>query len=60
MPIASIASTSSDTCIVPNSAVNAAPIRAASMMPVINGPSSRVKLIATRPGINRSVPKRCN
>ena len=35
MPIASIASTSSDTFIVPNSAVNAAPIRAASMMPVI-------------------------
>ena len=44
----------------PNSAVNAAPMRAASMIPVMSGPSSRVKLIATRPGINRSVPNRCN
>jgi len=60
MPIASIASTSSDTCIVPNSAVNAAPTRAASMMPVRRGPSSRVKPIATNPGTSRSVPKRCN
>jgi hypothetical protein len=60
MPMASMASTSSETCIVPSSAVNAAPIRAASMMPVINGPSSRVKAIETRPGMSRSVPKRCN
>ena len=36
------------------------PFRAASMMPVRRGPSSRVKPIATNPGINRSVPKRCN
>ena len=60
IPIASIASTSSETCIVPNSAVKAAPMRAASMIPVINGPSSRVKAIATSPGTRRSVPKRCN
>ena len=60
MPIASIASTSSDTCIVPSSAVNEAPIRAASMIPVRSGPSSRVKAIATRPGTSRSVPKRSN
>jgi hypothetical protein len=46
--------------MVPSSAVNAAPIRAANMMPVSNGPSSRVKAIATRPGTRRSVPKRAN
>ena len=34
--------------------------RAASMMPVSKGPSSRVKAIATRPGTRRSVPKRCS
>ncbi len=38
MPIASMASTSSETVIVPSSAVKAAPMRAASMMPVISGP----------------------
>src|SRR6058998_3777704 len=43
MPMDSIASTSSETCMVPNSAVNAAPMRAASMMPVSKGPSSREK-----------------
>ena len=58
MPIASTASTSSLTCIVPSSAVNAAPIRAATIIPVSSGPSSRVKAMATRPGISRSVPKR--
>src|SRR5438093_613585 len=34
IPIASMASTSSETCIVPSSAVKAAPMRAAIMMPV--------------------------
>src|SRR4026209_1740615 len=51
MPMASIASTSSETCMVPSSAVNAAPMRAAIMIPVSKGPSSRVKAIATKPGI---------
>ena len=46
--------------MVPSSAVKAAPIRAASMMPVRSGPSSRVNEIATNPGTSRSVPKRCN
>ena len=40
---------------MPSSAVNAAPMRAAIMMPVSKGPSSRVKAIATRPGIESLV-----
>jgi len=43
-----------------SSAVKAAPIRAASIIPVIKGPSSRVNPIATKPGMSRSVPKRCS
>ena len=60
IPIASIASTSSATCIVPSSAVNAAPIRAAKTMPVSNGPSSRVKAIEISVGTRRSVPNFCS
>ena len=50
IPIASIASTSSETCIVPSSAVYAAPILAARTIPVSNGPSSRVKAMEIRVG----------
>ena len=57
-PIVVSASTSWFTCIVPISAANAAPVRPASRIAVISGPSSRTIAMPTRSATKISAPKR--
>ena len=52
----SSASTSSDTFIVPSSAVNADPLRPITITAISTGPSSRRSDTATRSGTNVSPP----